>query len=526
MRLAALLLVTACTTPMPDADPDALGVVVGPAYVGLPTTFTVTGLAPGTSARLALAPGPRSGACEEGPSGTCWDLVTPIESAERPAADGVATLEVDLPPGTAGTLYVQAASGTRLSPVVPFSVVGPRVDTDGDGVPDAVEHLLGMDLHHEDSDRDGVPDGLDLAPTTPDAPDPFEVRDVQVTGPDVGIVDPEFSADGHMVWQTAGGEEAWIGQVDPLTGAFVPPDGRGVFLADDLPPMRKYKNGPEWLEASDGLHAVFARTHPKGGDVLFQAVPDGDDWTMWPLQEVVFGGGVFGTIDVGDARPRIAWLTGRGFAGGTVKWRDFEGVGTGAVMPVGVAFGHFMRNAHAYVGPITDEAGVTQAGIYHLDDDRLETVTDTPWEVTDAYGWVDPDGTRRCALFRRPPVGADHLEVWVHRPGGWQTEHTIPVPQGYPEGYSVEPFVWEGRTWLTYMTSTRASPADGLVWIASTDPDDPVVRRVSSLDAATRRDPEAVTHGREAWIFYSRLDGFDRAMHRVALGLPPRSSAP
>ena len=62
--------------------------------------------------------------------------------------------------------------------------VKPAADGDKDGIPDAIERLIGTDPANPDSDKDGVPDGLDASPMTPKNPksdDQTEIRQAVFT---------------------------------------------------------------------------------------------------------------------------------------------------------------------------------------------------------------------------------------------------------------------------------------------------------------------------------------------------------
>src|SRR5262245_12649166 len=52
-----------------------------------------------------------------------------------------------------------------------------RMDTDGDGLSDAVERRLGLDLNNPDTDGDGLIDGFEVAVGQP------RVRDLSITDP-------------------------------------------------------------------------------------------------------------------------------------------------------------------------------------------------------------------------------------------------------------------------------------------------------------------------------------------------------
>lgn len=86
-----------------------------------------------------------------------------------------------------------------------------------------------------------------LACAWPSLADEFVVDDQIVSAPGADIPDPEFDALGkRMVWQDPHGN-LWLANMDPVTGAIDPADGRGLLIDQGLYFVQLSTNGPEWV---------------------------------------------------------------------------------------------------------------------------------------------------------------------------------------------------------------------------------------------------------------------------------------
>lgn len=563
-RIGVWMLLVGCADPgrgpvdVPaQAQPVGGGLVLSleDAWSGQGMAWSVSGGVPGVA--VALGAGVSSGGpvCPAVLGGACLDLRRPYQvGAATFDAAGVASGVLAVPQVAVGVWWFQAATMAPASPqtsgLVVHEVWDGRADTDRDGLTDGDEAVvvgtdpfdpdgdddlvldgrevdLGTDPFVSDSDGDGIDDGFDLRPLDVDVPDAFVPQDVVVSDPTSSMPDPEFEEiDGQFVWQSNDGREGWTGHVDLMTGALVPTDGRGTLLSTELLPVSYAKNGPEWTYTDQGPMLVMALDDGAGNGILHVARPDAGGWDvqMMPGADTQVAGGPLGSLDVGDPHPRVAGPTlvqGRPAIG----WREIFDASRGGIVPIDFWFTRWIVGEPIVLGLTLDAQGFAQIVAYDTDQEVLRWVTAFSGEhAHTAYGWRAPDLNDRLVIAIAS--GAERgrptrLSLWINTPAGWTPYTDIPLPPAFPFVASPEPFVVDGRSYVTYMAQREpGTTTSEQIWVASIDPTSGLVRRVSGDADLKRRDPEPFTLGVRPWIYYSEIrGGSKRVIHRVETGL-------
>lgn len=565
------------------ATPDVLVLDAGPAAAGAPLRLTVSGAAAGQALGIAVSftpPPPRGGACPPALPGTCFGLSSPRPLAlVRAAADGTVRTAVWVPTNLVGPAWIQAVSldpavpGT--SPVLALEVVELGADRDGDGLTDAVEVRLGLDPLSIDTDGDGLSDRAELIDygTDPlladsdgdggsdgiererglDPLDPDQDGDGQLDGDDVdprrpgpaldwtpqeglasdpgsSLPDPEFEpVSQRITWQSMNGSELWVADIDPVTGDFVPLNGRGAYVDVAVGPIAIGKNGPEWMVDGAGAQVVYIRD-------------EAGDWVLWRAREV---GGVwvpermpgaptvgttpYGSRDPDGVRGRVTFNrfgpTGLPMAG----WREVDDPATVTVLPpeLGSYDSRWVNTPERLLVGSSNVLGDgwRQAWLHEIDTGRTTPITfDAAHKYDPFVTYDDALGTRVMAAARGPEVDRyTEVAVWVERGGSWREVRVLPTTSRHPYVVSPEIFTWNGRAYVSWLASTGGLNTDnGLssVWFASLDPDEGILRRLDNGEVMVRKDPEPYTGGLTPRVYYTEvLPAGRRIIHRCELGL-------
>jgi hypothetical protein len=531
--------------------PIVLGLTAGVAVAGEYVVLTVTGANPGETVVLfRSAVGPGAGPCPPAAGGACLDLrgASPFRSLVA-GPSGAASLTLSLPATAGGTSWLQAArvaSPAGTSPVVEVRVYGygadgdedvasdadevlagtdpDDADSDNDGVLDGIELLRGMDPFGGDTDGDGVPDAEDVLPTIPSVADPFVQVDEVVTPPGASLPDPEFDNDSQRVtWQDWDGTGVWVADVDPSTGDLVPDDGRGQLIASGVATLGWGRNGPEWVQGPTGAELLYTRFF--GGQAMVVHATEGvGGWTSATVPGTFGAQSPIGSLDVGDVAPRVRYVVEDG---GRYEswWADLSAPAAGGELPRTLRFARWVPGTRLLTG-VSREGDIDQVFTIDVDTLAVEQVTTSPIDKGSVFFFEAPELGGELLMYTTHAIIADNPDrvVVYRRIGGvWTPIKEISTPPGFPFVVSPEPFVWGGRSYVSFL-ATRGQfnfdNGEGQVWLAALAPGDDLLRRVSLPDAVVRKDPEPYAGGDRPWVYYSRiLAGGDRVIRRCELGL-------
>jgi hypothetical protein len=476
------------------------------------------------------------------------DVVQPLHLGSAVADPfGNARLVVSVRAQAGGTVWLQAAvAATAERSLVAMSVVQPtpsdldddrlpdadeivwgtdpnQPDSDGDGAMDGIEVRRGLDPLTVDQDGDGLLDGDDVWPTVVGPFDPFVVDDQTVSAQGGSLPDPEFEqGSSRIVWQDDQGLEVWVADIDPLTGAVVPSDGRGELVDTGVTTIGWGKNGPEWVLGATGsmvtytkdvggvVQVVVADETPAGW--IARAIP-GTDGAMSPI----------GSVDPGDPTPKIRYLTLT--VDYDLWWASAVPPYAPTVSPVPIQFSRFVPGSEVVTG-VAKVLGLDQVYVVHTGGRFARQLTTNPVDHGSVFFVDAPElGGERVFFVTESalPDEPEALVIYREVRGVWTPVKTITAPPGLPYIVSPEPLEWNGRSYISFLATTGARNFDnGLaqIWIASLDPRDDFIRRVSDAPLVVRKDPEPFVGGVRPWVYYSKVlpDG-RRQMRRCELGL-------
>lgn len=400
-------------------------------------------------------------------------------------------------------------------------------DTDGDAALDGREVDVGLDPLDDDTDSDGRIDGVDYLPLAAGPLDTFTLDEAQVSAPGLSMPDPEFDPVSQRVaWQTLEGEEVWVADIDPLTGAFVPADGRGVLVDTDVGPISAGRNGPEWVQTDLGAELVYVVEDGSTWRLARATERSPGDWWAEVMPGRTKGVSPIGSLDVGDPAARVRYVFETPDGDYLLGWRELDRPATEFRLDTTLRFARWVPGERVINGA-SKVNGVDQIVLYDIDSDRYRQVTFDPTDKTSSFFWDAPElGGTRVFLVARGVIPNEPDEIAVYRDdgaGGWIEHKVITMPPGYPFVVSPEPFTWDGRSYISFLASQGArnfDNGDSTVWVASIDPADPYPRLISDPQPVERKDPEPYGGGAEPWIYYTELlPGGDREIRRTAPGV-------
>jgi hypothetical protein len=155
-----------------------------------------------------------------------------------------------------------------------------------------------------------------------------------------------------------------------------------------------------------------------------------------------------------------------------------------------------------------------QAFLYSAEDGTLEQLTFEPTSKTSGFMLKAPEYNNKYIFFTRVGVGeVDVYKYMLNDQTGepqWQIINRLYAPADFPYFYSVEPFVYKGKTWLIFSASDQKQGHDisgsSQIGIMGIVPGESTMRLLTTdvPDKRARRDPEYYITKKGPYIYYNR----------------------
>lgn len=344
--------------------------------------------------------------------------------------------------------------------------------------------------------------------------------------------------------------EMWVGHIDPLTGNFIHPDGRGTLVDRNVSGPGDVGNGPEWMFSTRGSELVYTRwadgavDSPTTRSLGIARLVDGA-WSAGPVKGTSNRQNPGGTLDLDDPAPRVVYSNS---ARSQLFWRQV-GRGTAPTgeqaiplqYPQGTSItrrwvpGTYDIIVTAPAAPDADGRIYRQVFLVRTDKKEIKQLTFDPTNKNGAFMWRAPEYGDRWVFF----TVADNREILVYRKPQtgddvlWQVVHRVQTPEDMPYVGSPEYFVHNGRSWVYFWLSNdpNNSTAPSQIAMAGIDAQAPL--RVLTADLPgqdhSRRDPEHYVTAEGPQLYYIRMQlptattpFAYTGIHRVDTGLGPR----
>jgi hypothetical protein len=333
-----------------------------------------------------------------------------------------------------------------------------------------------------------------------DAQNHFTVKDELVSSADAGILDPEYNVAHNLVcWQSDFGE-LWVCRLDLTDHHFVPHDGKGTLVDVDLTqPIPGGWNGPEWMLSQNNTQIVY---NQKKGSTRYPGIATQvlGGWSTETLMQ--FPGTLYSmaTRNYNDSVSMFLFESDDEIG---ISWVKNNDLNTCYFYPE-VTLGFFAL----------DEPQICCAIGHSRQPGYLETQSNIPYfnlisqdTIGAPFMWTDPESGTRMFMYRTN----NHTKIKIlqeNQNGNWYQYHsfTSPLPEPYKYLTSPEPFIFGGKSYVSFMAAQSPLGMDELpaqIWIASINPMDSLMRRISDSTYGIRLDPEPVVFDDSAFVYYT-----------------------
>lgn len=328
----------------------------------------------------------------------------------------------------------------------------------------------------------------------------FVVKDVLAVSPDASIFDPEYNTKLNLVCWKSDNNELWVSGLDPVTHLYKPSNGKGTYVTDNLAPNTgKSVNGPEWMLCSQSTQIVYTKElwgirYP---GISTKSLGGWHSFTLLQYPKVVYS---MATNNYADSIALFLFETDHNDGIYWVRNTDFN---TSFSFP-NVTLGFFAYD-NQQIGCATNKTRnpgfiETNKGLPYFTSISSDT-------IGAPFLWRDPASNSRLFMYRTN--GNKTLKIFQEIATNFWVlykQFNSPLPDPFNFITSPEPFVCGGRSYISFMAAQSGVGKDCMpaqIWLASADPSDSLMRRVSDSTIGIRTDPEPVVFNDSAFIYYT-----------------------
>jgi hypothetical protein len=350
----------------------------------------------------------------------------------------------------------------------------------------------------------------------------FVVREKVVSDPGTSFPDPEYDQVGFRVTWRDLSNNLWVAPVDSLTGDLILE--QKVLLDTGLVDRSIVNQGPEWVYTQDGSQILYTKLID-GSFFLGRARLTGSSWQTEILPESQGGHSPVGSLNPGDRDPLIRYTLGTptNLRQG-VAWRELDDPSVGGLVPETAdgksLSGRWVSGRRSLIYAFAVD-NVRQVFKYDVDTDLLTQLTFDSSQKSSTFMWQAPELNNKLVFFALENNGSGFNQIGVYRKidGSWTKFKTVDPPSQLPEIYSPEPFVYNGKSYISFATiDANKRPLE--VWIAGIDPNFEFYRQITDPNLDTvRSDPESFITQTGAFVYYSAAVDSNRGIYLADTGL-------
>jgi len=363
-----------------------------------------------------------------------------------------------------------------------------------------------------------------LAPA-PALADDFVPDDVIASDPSGDLSPPEFDQrTKRMIWQDRV-NKLWVANVDVVTGAINPIDGRGTLVDTGLSPGYEIKNTPRYAWGA-GQGAIVYNKTIDGIRTLAKAVEVAPNtWETSLLENGEDRWKANGSPEETTDPARIVYNRETPEGTTVVSWRDLDDPASEQSANVLTQGGRFFGAEPSVIVTNKDEFGVIQIYSIPFSTGNLEQVSFGSDNNFNAFIWFAPEYQQYLIVSM---VRFAELAIYRQVDGVWTKINQFTIPSAKPLLSSPEGFVANGKSYITVVACDELG-ASGFVgqpvgpseiWLAGIDPDAPFFRRIDDPSyEAQRSEPEPFLLDNGPVVYYTELASPRRLLKRAATGL-------
>lgn len=322
-----------------------------------------------------------------------------------------------------------------------------------------------------------------------------------------GVTDPEFDQDTSQVcWQDKAGR-LWVAPVDPVTGDIQLEDK--VLLDVGLAPIADQGdaatgNGPEWIVSETGSDILYTKAISEDPSTweVWSASRNG---TEWETQFLVTGGSPNGSTAAGDPDPKFIFRQADDQGKFDLLWYDYDTGDTGLVTSERTKGARWVNDESDQLVFAQEVDGIRQVFLYDVDLDSTTQLTFGGTDKSKPWIWEAPERDGGLVLMTlEDGQSPQTLGIYVESGGTWTKALELRPPTGRELIYSPEPFVYDGRSGISFVAKDELSvQAESEVWLAGLGPSGPVYRQVSEPTTLARNDPETFATEEGLVVYYN-----------------------
>jgi outer membrane protein assembly factor BamB len=339
----------------------------------------------------------------------------------------------------------------------------------------------------------------------------FEPIDIIVSNPVLDLRQPEFDArTKRMIWQDRL-EYLWIADVDPVTGAIHPKDGKGTRIDTNLSPLGEVQNTPRYTWGTDGGYIIYTKD---AGDIdLHLAMAEEVEPGVWMTSLLENGENRFkanGSPEETPGPARIVYnrITPEGDI--VTSWRELLDPTT-EQSAIGVEGGRFLGGEPAVVLMAPDENDIIQIFVVPFDTGIPEQISFESQSNFNAFIWYAPEYEDYLITSM---INFTRLGIYRRIDGKWTKIHEYRLPTSKPFVSSEEAFVVNGKSFITVVAAEKLGAGNFLgqpvgpseIWVTSIDTLGQFFRRIDDPSyEAQRSEPEPYLLESLAVVYYTEL---------------------
>lgn len=173
--------------------------------------------------------------------------------------------------------------------------------------------------------------------------------------------------------------------------------------------------------------------------------------------------------------------------------------------------------------------GIEQIATYDANTNQITQLTFTAGQKGNPFIWHAPEYTNE--LLAMSLLQSQAVVVYRNSNGRWQEIRRIIPPADKPYIHSAEPFIYNGKSYISYVSTDLPSEGGALglgdVWISGINATNPFDRRISDPAPAVRRNPHTFITTRGPFVYYTLVPTLGpRNIYRAATGLKYFPPAP